>query len=173
MIKIENIKDYINDSSFNELIEKIYLATEPICKYYPNHKEWFYNIHLPKCIKDINNYTILFVRNPEDHNEIIGVACLRYENKERKICSLYISENYRNKGIGTKLLEESMNWLKTTKPFITITQDNIKYYEDFIKKYDWELKEIKHGFYNNDYNEYCYNYTITESYEEDKKNTNH
>lgn len=171
MYKIESIKDYLQDKDLYKLIDEIYLVTEPICKYYPNHKEWFYNIHLPKCIKDINNYTILFVRNSD--NEIIGVACLRYENKERKICSLYISENHRNKGIGTKLLEESMKWLKTTKPFITITKDNIKYYENFIKKYDWELKEIQPGFYNKEYTEYCYNYTITESYEEDKKNTNY
>lgn len=158
-INIESIKSYIGttkQSKFDELAAKIYMLTEFICEDYPNHKEWYFNKQLKETIID-DERNILFVRNPKKYNEIIAVACLKRTLEEQKICTIYVKEKYRRKGIGTALINESMNWLGTTKPLITIADYKLEMFKPFINKYDWKLTEIVSGLYNGKNNELCFN----------------
>ena len=72
---------------------------------------------------------------------------------------MYVKEEYRNKGIGTKLLIESMKYLDTTKPFITISESKLFMFNSYISKYKWETSEIVNNIYN--HKEYCFNGYIT------------
>lgn len=131
---------------------KLYEETKEIEKEYPNYKNWF--IH--KQIKELleGKRDILFV---EKDNKIIALACLK--KNENKICTLYVKEEYRKQKIGTKLLEESMKYLKTTKPFITISENKLSMFKSFINKYKWEIIEVNNNVYN--HKEYCLNGYIT------------
>ena len=163
MVKIECLKDYLNcpPEEFNDLATKIYMITDFICTDYPKHREWYFNKQLPAISSDERN--ILFVRNPENQNEIISMACLKKDNKERKICTLYVSDKYRGLGIGTSIIEESINWLGTTKPLITLADYKLEMFKPIIDKYDWELTEIVSGLYNDRSKELCFNGTLTKS----------
>ena len=131
---------------------KLYEETKEIEKEYPNYKNWF--IH--KQIKELleGKRDILFV---EKDYKIIALACLK--KNENKICTLYVKEEYRKQKIGTKLLEESMKYLKTTKPFITISENKLSMFKSFINKYKWEIIEVNNNVYN--HKEYCLNGYIT------------
>lgn len=160
MIKVENIVNTIEYSDEDDLITllaSIYGFTSNNANYYPNYKEWFYE----KLVKGIptNERTILFIRNKID-NKILGISFLKHDNEENKICSLYVDPNYRNLGFGSMLLSESMRILKTTKPFITISNTNISYFTPFIIKYDWDLLEVKDNYYKEDTQELCFNGTL-------------
>lgn len=72
---------------------------------------------------------------------------------------MYVKEEYRNKGIGTKLLIEAMKYLDTTKPFITISESKLFMFNSYISKYKWETSEIVNNIYN--HKEYCFNGYIT------------
>ena len=168
MINIESLNNYVGIISEEEtmkLATKIYMITDFICEDYPKYREWYFNKQLPSTI-NTNERNILFVRNPENDNEIISMACLKRNNEERKICTLYVSDKYRGLGIGKAIVEESMRWLGTTKPLITLADYKLEMFKPIIDKYGWELTEIVSGLYNDRYQELCFNGSLTKNNDE-------
>lgn len=155
MVKIESLRDYINNNDeFVELVSKIYDFTSFIINDYPNYKNWYFNKVLPDIIN--NERDILFTRNPNNYNEIISMLCLKNSNEEKKICTLYVSDKYRNLGIGSSLIMEAMNILDTSKPFITIMDYKLDVFKPIINKFNWKLTEVIPSLYNNSC-EFCFN----------------
>lgn len=70
---------------------------------------------------------------------------------------------YRNLGIGKAIVEESMKWLNTTKPFITFADYKLEIFRPIIDKYDWKLTEIVSGLYRKESQELCFNGTLTKN----------
>ena len=168
MTNIESLKKYVGkvtEEEFMILATKIYMITDFICDDYPKHKEWYFTKQLPATING-DERNILFVRNPEDDNEIISMACLKRDEEEQKICTLYVSDKCRGLGIGTAIVEESMRWLGTTKPLITLADYKLEMFRPIINKYGWELTEIVSGLYNDRDQELCFNGTLTKNNEE-------
>lgn len=165
MKNIESLKNYVGnvtEEEFMILATKIYMITDFICEDYPKYKEWYFTKQLPATING-DKRNILFVRNPEDYNEIVSVTCLKKDEEEQKICTLYVSDKYRGLGIGTAIIEESMRWLGTTKPFITLADHKLEMFRPIINKYGWKLTEIVSGLYNDKTQELCFNGTLTKN----------
>lgn len=74
-----------------------------------------------------------------------------------------MSDKCRGLGIGTSIIEESMKWLGTTKPLITLADYKLDMFRPIIEKYDWQLTEIVSGLYNDRSEELCFNGTLTKS----------
>jgi hypothetical protein len=74
---------------------------------------------------------------------------------------LFVKEEYRAIGIGTKLLTSSMEFLESTKPFITIRDYSLSLFKPFINKYNWELVEVVTGIYGDNTKKFCYNDKLT------------
>ena len=168
MINIESLKKYVGiipEEEFMELATKIYMITDFICDDYPKHKEWYFTKQLPATISG-DERNILFVRNPENDNEIISMACLKKDEEEQKICTLYVSDKCRGLGIGKAIVEESMRWLGTTKPLITLADYKLEMFKPIINKYGWELTEVVSGLYNDRSQELCFNGTLTKDNDE-------
>lgn len=154
MYKIESLKSYVdilNKDDFMKLASDIYDATKSITSDYPNYRDWFYHRQIPGIFRSSRD--VLFVR---DNDKIIAVSCLKKAPDEKKICTLYISKDYRGKHIGSSLIEESMNFLGTTRPLITFPDYEYKMFEPFIDKYNWNLTESVFGVYNKR-KELCFN----------------
>ena len=112
-MEIDNIKNYISDTnhnSFMEIANELYELTSWLNKTYPGYKEWFYNKQIKGCLTP--NRNIIFVKNKK--GKIIALSCLKKDEKERKICTLFVSDKYRKHGIGSLLLEESMRFFNRT-----------------------------------------------------------
>ena len=93
----ESIKDYINvlnDEELMTLANKIYKIIDFAKADYPNHHNWFFNMQLPETLHS-DRRNILFVK---DKDEIIAVANLLKDKSEKKICSLYVKEEYQRGG---------------------------------------------------------------------------
>jgi len=85
--------------------------------------------------------------------------------EEQKICTLYVSDKCRGLGIGTLIVEKSMEWLGTTKPLVTLADYKLEMFKPIINKYDWKLTEIVSGLYNDRSQELCFNGTLTKNNE--------
>lgn len=163
MVIIESIKNYlgsVTDDELMELAKKIYMITDFICDDYPKHKDWYFTKQLPDTINS-DERNILFVRNPYNNEEIISMACLKRDVEERKICTLYVSDKCRGLGIGTAIVEESLRWLGTTKPLVTLADYKLDMFKPIIERYNWELTDIVSGLYNNKSSELCFNGTLS------------
>lgn len=159
-MKIDNIKNYIseaNHENFMKLADEIYGLTIHLNGTYPGYKEWFYDKQIKGCLTP--NRNIIFIKNEE--GKIIALSCLKKDEEEKKICTLFVSDEYRKQGLGSLLFEESMKFLETTKPLVTFTEDKLPMLEKMITKYNWELTEIVDGIYNNGIREFCFNGQLT------------
>lgn len=151
---LDSIKNYLFDDAEDvKIINEIYSIVEHINEDYPRYKEWFYNKQVNGCFSRFRD--ILFIKN--ENSKIIGVSFLKMEDNERKICTLYVCEEYRKKGVGTMLLEESFNILGTKKPIITFNEDKLFMFEKIIIKYNWKLTKIVDSLYKDGIKEYCFN----------------
>lgn len=159
-MKIDNIKNYIsetNQEGFMKLADEIYELTIHLNGTYPGYKEWFYDKQIKGCLTP--NRNIIFVKNED--GKIIALSCLKKDKKEKKICTLFVSDEYRKQGLGSLLFEESMKFLETTKPLATFTEDKLPMFEKIVTKYNWELTEIVDGIYNDGIREFCFNGQLT------------
>lgn len=155
MYEIKSLKEIYNnirEKDYIILTNKIYNVTKDFSKYYPNHYFWFFNIHLKEVVN--GNRDTLFI---EDNDQIIGVANIINNHDLKKICTLYIIPEYRNKGIGTKLIEKVFSILKTTKPQATVTEKNLDNISLIANKYDWKIVEKIDGLYKEGLTEIIYN----------------
>jgi ribosomal protein S18 acetylase RimI-like enzyme len=120
----------LNNDDFLKISLEIYDTIKFVSNHYPNFKEWY-----EKVLKEIPEGTrdIIFIRN---ERELKGFIIIKNSINEKKICSLYIKENFRKIGLATKLIEESFKVLKTTTPIISIPKETIKEFLYFIKKYN-------------------------------------
>jgi len=152
-MEINKITDYISDEEkFLELAKKIYEITSGLDEIYPDYEKWFYEKQVKESI--LGKRDIIFII---EQQEIIAISSVKKTNEEKKICTLYVKDEYRNKGIGSILLEESFKYLETDKPLITFCDSMISIYTEFINKYNWELQEILEDYYETGKSEYCYN----------------
>lgn len=128
----------LTGEEFYRKIDEIYELTKFNAIQYLNYKKWFYEISLPRIL---NNLGEIFYE--EVDNNVVGV-CISKKDNERKICTIFVKEEFRNNGIGTNLLNSAFTYLSTTKPVISISKTNIKYFSKIIKKYGWILSHIGH-----------------------------
>lgn len=155
-MKVESIKDYsnvLNDEEMMTLANKIYMLTDFAKNDYPNHKRWFFTRQLPETLYS-DRRNIFFVK---DKDEIIGVANLKKDENEKKICTLYVKSEYQRQGIGSMLVEESMKWLNTKYPIISFTKKSYNICKPFIDKYNWKLTRIIKGLYKEGVEEFFLN----------------
>lgn len=159
-MKIESLRDYLDleTEEFLKLAIKIYMKVNFLEKDYPTYKNWYFG----KPLKDANNEerNTLFVRSLLDSNKIIAVAILEKDDKFKQISTLYVDEENRNKGIGTALINESLKWLETDKPLVTMQEFRYESFAPIIKKYDWKLVDITKINYKNRGNDLYFNDTF-------------
>ena len=159
---VDTIKNYLSEDKKDEyikIVNEIYKMTEHLNDTYPGYREWFFDKQLKGCNTPYRN--ILFARN--DEGRIVAMSCLKKDDDEKKICTLFIEPEYRNHGLGSLLFEEAMKYLGTTKPLATFSEDKLPMLAKIIEKYDWELTEIVDGIYNKGVRELCYNGKLTKT----------
>ena len=138
---------------FLNIITKAYEVTDYICNDYPNRFNWYWGKIVPAIFKGTREVIACTV-----HGKIAGVTVLKKEDGEKKICTFLVLEEFRNQGIGTKLIEVSFEFLGTTKPLITLADYKFKMFSRIIEKYDWTQTQIlPKGFYNDKYTELVFN----------------
>lgn len=119
--------------NFSKALNEVYLTTDYNHQQYPEYFEWFFKKNLPRLFNGTGE--IIFYL---DALSIGGLAILKKDIDEKKICTLLISEEFRKKGYGKLLVEESFEFLGTSKPLITIPAFSVDKFSSIIKAYDWK-----------------------------------
>lgn len=153
MSKCILLSSIINDKDIDDIIKNILDMTSSLKKYYPEYENWFKTKHIPGIYLGTRD-TILLIIN----NDIVGICNIKYE--ENKICTLFIKEEYQNKGIGKELVNKAIDLLKVPNPLITIPKSIIYKYESIIKKFNWKLVKSIDNYYVEGSTELVYNRNI-------------
>lgn len=142
-----------NHKVFGKYATGAYDITDHICGDYPKHFTWYWTKHIPRVLSGEGDVIFCVM-----DKQIAGVSFIKFDNEEKKICTIYVSDKFRHKGIATKLLKASFKRLGTTTPLITIADYKIPMFEHIIKKYNWKhTQTLSKGYYNDKYDEIVYN----------------
>jgi len=158
-IKLFSLSSLVsNHKIFGKYAQAAYIVTDYICDDYPKHFEWYWTKEIPRVFNGTGEVIICTVGT-----NIAGVAFLKKDETESKICTFLVIESYRGKHIATRMLEQAYKYLGTTKPLITIADYKLPMFEPIIKKYGWQLTQtMGEGYYNNNSRELVYNGKLPE-----------
>lgn len=147
-----------NHKLFSKFAYSAYSVTDYICKDYPEHFKWYWAKQIPRVFNGTGEIVICTI----DGN-IAGVAFLKKDDMESKICTFLVLESYRGKHVASNILEHAFKYLGTTKPLITIADYKLPMFEPIIKKYNWDLTQtLSKGYYNSSSRELVYNGRLPE-----------
>lgn len=139
-IEINNLRAFClsslkeNRKTFSKLIQTAYAVTDEICDSYPDYFNWYWTKQIPRVINGTGEIVIC-----ASENIIIGIALLKKDDKERKICTFYIVEKYRRNKISELIISEVFKYLETSKPLITFPDNEYNQFINLVRKYDWEI----------------------------------
>lgn len=151
------VLDYFSNSQ-KDLYNGILELTKSINATYKQHSKWYSEVFVPGLEKGLRKIVVAI----DTQNNPIGVALLKNTPEEKKLCCIFVHQNYRRIGIFSKLLKESYKILNTTSPFFTISGKNMQQYSKAFDKPNFKFSYKKKGVYQKNEWEYYYNNKATE-----------
>ncbi|MEZ8093782.1 GNAT family N-acetyltransferase [Photobacterium swingsii] len=141
-------KPLTSDDIFIALVD-LFHEVKPL---YPNFESWIKMKVIPGLA--VNKRKIIIVQR---NDSICGYAVLKDDIDEKKICTLFVCESNRSKGVGDLLIRTSKTMLKTNKPVITVSEDRIDMFKPIFKKHGFVLTNVLNDIYVNGKKEYVFN----------------
>lgn len=149
------------DSFDTALVRKVAMAecdqqlfrfiSDSIIPYYPNGAEWLST----KVFSDDSSRLLLLSQLPD--GLVNGFSILKNDDFEKKICTLFVSPDFRGNGIGTALLNRSLDLLGCDKPLITVSDDLLLSFIPLFSRYGFGNTESYVDRYRDGHIEYSFN----------------
>lgn len=130
----------------------VYNHLKELERYYPNFKQWYYNTVGQSLT--INTRKIIIEQRDGD---IAGIAIIKNDINERKICTVKVMPPFLNRGIGIKLFERSMDYLGTRKPLLSVDEDRLPFFKKIFDKYEFRQTQILQDYYRIGKKEFVFN----------------
>ena len=140
--------------SYHESLSGIIDVLKPIKEYYPNYESWIENVVQSGLSNNTRKIRVL-----KNDNKIAGLSILKDTPDEKKICSLFIHPEYRGESWMYSIFTDSLMYLKTKKPVITIPSTIIKKYHGLIFSNQWKNTSKINNRYQPGIVEYGFNET--------------
>lgn len=154
----ELFMDYLGD------VIETYKYINDLESTYPNFYKWYNDKVLLELKQKPDRREILLAvstvksENVEKIKRVIsGIAVLKKYEDEKKICTFRILKDFRDTGIAYKLMDESIKFLETDCPLITISDNNLKSFEKLLKFYNFQQYEKLKDYYKKGVTEYVFN----------------
>ena len=131
------------DEQFSNSIYEIYLKTYSKCRQYPEYYKWLYGKAIPRILQRNKTGEGIVI---SDKLSLAAEAILKDDGFEKKICNMFVSEEYRRRGYGEALVDKAMEILDTQYPLITIPEGQIKMFQGIINSNHWKLSYISYKY---------------------------
>ncbi len=149
-----NIKQ-INENSF--FLDSIFKSLSFLRLEYPGFYKWYHKKVMQGLSSDSRKIFLATTSSRISQHNIDGVLILKNTLEERKICTLFVKEKNRYKGIGAKLMDLAMNEFHGEKPLITISDNHITSFNHLLNKYEFKVEDMLPNYYTNGRIEYTFN----------------
>lgn len=155
-------------SSANNIINSVLLGMKAkiilnqlsiASSYYPNFESW-----IDKVLLGIKNRlrTIIFAQIDE---QLAGLIIIKHTNKKNKICTLWVTPEFRRKHIGSDLINLSMLYFTSMPANITVPEFAMPTVDPFLNEFKFIHRGFKDGLYKEGVKEHFYNYNPTQYFD--------
>jgi len=149
---------YITGDNYNPehktYYEQIIPLTNTIKVSYPGYLDWLNNKFFYELKSNQKQRGYVFAL---DRGLLVGLALLKNYCMEKKLCCLFVKKGYRNHGIAKNLIKHSFDILKTKKPLVTISEQNIDMFLHLFQQFGFEITETRQDMYLKGIKEYYFN----------------
>ncbi len=135
-------------------VPSAYTLLEHVEHLYPGFRLWFARKVIPGCVE--GSRAILTTADKRT-KEISGIAILKRDLHEQKVCTLFVHPDHTGQGNGTRLLAEGLAWLGNSRPIITVGESRYEVFSGLLKRHGFELTSKIRGLYRSDEAEYVFN----------------
>ena len=125
---------------------------------YTDFRKWFLKLFQNGAVLKEGREILLC----EGDYQLAGIAILKNDGNEKKICTLRVAKTFQRNGIGQNLMELSFEWLNEDKPLITIHDSKRQEFKKLFERYDFQLEEERKGYYRLFSTELVYNGVLPE-----------
>lgn len=116
----------------------------PLCLEYPRFMSWYNNLYnVDGSLKKEREIKLCFYERT-----IVGLAILKKDNHEKKICTLRVDKRFQRNGIGRNLIKQSIEWLEEEKPLITVRKSKAPQFDKLFTSFGFTLEESKPMYYS-------------------------
>lgn len=132
-------------------IFNIFSSLTHLTKYYPNFDEWFLKTALPGFLIGERNIFAEY-----DGDKPLGLVIAKRSVFERKICTVWVSDECQGQRLGFDLMKSAISWLNCTHPIITVnenvvsnlrpTLERLQFIETDRRLSCYKLNKIEHIF---------------------------
>jgi hypothetical protein len=134
------------------LVNDVFTDLKKLSWQYPNFESWLDE----KVLTGLYDGTrSIIVEWRED--KIAGVAILKHDSVEKKLCCLIIMPDFQNKGIGIKLFKKVFSVLGADKPLLSISEEKLPEFEKIFNYFGFEKTETYPNLYHPNTTEISYN----------------
>ncbi|HFC8497723.1 TPA: GNAT family N-acetyltransferase [Neisseria subflava] len=134
------------------LIGYIFTNLKMLSEQYPNVSNWLER----KVLTGLYDGTRSILLEWRD-GKIAGLAILKNEIEEKKLCCLRIMPEFQNKGIGIKLFQRSFAVLRTEKPLLSVSEQKLSEFEKIFNYFGFVQTEKYFDLYKQNTIEISYN----------------
>jgi GNAT superfamily N-acetyltransferase len=118
---------------------------------YPNFRFWFESKVVPGLYRGTRRlFIIMNVGRP------IGIAIAKRE-EERKLCTVWVHEKYRRRGVACALIDEATEWLGTERPLFTVPEERLSEFQGILRRRCFAYTESARAYYRPGKVEYVFN----------------
>lgn len=133
--------------------EYIYQFVKRLAWEYPDFIQWYKKLFLTNRELCSDREIIIC----ESDYVLAGLAILKSNQFEKKICTLRVDKKFQCQGIGTKLVGLSLEWLEDDYPIITMHKTKQKEFSTLLRYYGFKLEQTQNHYYNIFSTELVYN----------------
>ncbi|WP_107858188.1 GNAT family N-acetyltransferase [Neisseria subflava] len=134
------------------LINHVFINLIMLSEQYPNFGNWLER----KVFTGLYDGTRSILLEWRD-GKIAGLAILKNEIEEKKLCCLRIMPEFQNKGIGIKLFQRSFAELGTEKPLLSVSEQKLSEFEKIFNYFGFVQTEKYFDLYKQNTIEISYN----------------
>ncbi|MBX8588587.1 GNAT family N-acetyltransferase [Pseudomonas cichorii] len=110
--------------------------------YYPGFNAWLDHKVIPGLLSGERSILLEHKRG-----SLSGLAIVKNDGIEKKLCCLRVLPRFQNTGVGLKLFERSFQTLSTSMPLLSIAEEQKPVFGRLFKYYGFELAKNYHDYY--------------------------
>lgn len=142
----------LDKDKFDKIVNQVFYFLRNLEVEYRGFSAWYWNKVVPSVLVGDKEMIVA-----KFNREITGVIIIKNEANEKKICTLRVKKEFRNHGIGRRLMEMAFMELNTQEPFITVSSMRIMQFKNIFKYYGFKPSAIYNNYYNSGRIEICFN----------------
>ncbi len=152
MMKIIGAETLANEKEVLNVSTEIFNLLRESKSLYPEFYSWYFGRFVQGLREGTRRIIVSYV-----NGGISGVALIKNDGAEKKICCVKVNDKYKKRGIGIRLFGKCFELLDTTKPMITVADERLNSFSKIFEYYGFKLEEIQKGYYRENSNEYVFN----------------